>query len=326
MENETLRDNKKHFSKLGLMYFFGSLTIIIVQTAAFLIAASVNPDLLSNADAYLYITLLPMYLIAVPIMGFLIRRVPAVKIEKHQMNLKQLSSCFCICYAIMYISNIIGQIITLIIGAVKGSPVSNVLTNITSGISPATALILMVLCAPVIEELLFRKLLIDRTVKYGEGTAILLSGLLFGLFHGNLNQFAYAFSLGIFWGFIYVKTGKLIYSIVLHMIINFLGSVVSLFLLQLPFLQADTTDMSAMMAAMTEHIGLLLLFLLYIVFIMVILITGIVLLVKKRRNFTCRPGEVEIPKGKRFSTVILNVGMILFILLWTIQIIAQLFM
>lgn len=326
MENETLKDIKKHFSKLGLMYFLGSLIIIVVQTIASVIAAMVNPDLLSNADTYLYIALLPMYLIAIPIMTLLIRRVPAVPIETHQMTFKQLLSCFCMCYAIMYVSNIIGQILTFIIGAVKGTPVSNVLTNITSGLSPVTALILMVLCAPVIEELVFRKLLIDRTVKYGEGTAILLSGLLFGLFHGNLNQFAYAFSLGVFWGFIYVKTGKLIYSIVLHMIINFLGSVVSLFVLQLPFLQVDTTDATAMMAAMTEHVGLLLLFLLYTVFIVVILIAGIVLLIKNRHNFTCCPGETEIPKGKRFSTVILNVGMILFILLWTIQIIAQLLM
>ena len=47
----------------------------------------------------------------------------------------------------------------------------------------------MVICAPILEEYIFRKLIVDRTVKYGQGVAIVLSGLMFGLFHGNLNQF-----------------------------------------------------------------------------------------------------------------------------------------
>ena len=69
--------------------------------------------------------------------------------------------------------------------------------------------IIAVLIAPTAEELLFRKLLTERIVKYGELAAVLASGLFFGLFHGNLNQFSYAFLLGLFLGFIYVKTGKL---------------------------------------------------------------------------------------------------------------------
>ena len=66
--------------------------------------------------------------------------------------------------------------------------------------------------------------LTERIVKYGELAAVLASGLFFGLFHGNLNQFSYAFLLGLFLGFIYVKTGKLGYTIGLHMAINFIGS------------------------------------------------------------------------------------------------------
>ena len=39
-----------------------------------------------------------------------------------------------------------------------------------------------------------------------------------------MNQFSYAFLIGLFLGFIYVKTGKLGYTIGLHMAINFIGS------------------------------------------------------------------------------------------------------
>ena len=173
-----------------------------------------------------------MYLISMPLMMLLIRRVPAVSVEKHPMTFLQWLTAFFMCYAIMYLGNLVGLGLTFVIGMVKGSPVDNALVDIATDISPWTALVIMVLCAPVFEELIFRKLLIDRTVKYGEKTAVLFSGIFFGLFHGNLNQFAYAFGLGIFWGFIYVKTGKIRYSICMHMAVNFLGSVASVFLLK----------------------------------------------------------------------------------------------
>ena len=42
----------------------------------------------------------------------------------------------------------------------------------------------------------------------------------------------------------------------------------------------------------------------------ILVIVGIVLFVKNRKKFVCAPGEVTIEKGTRFTTMILNVGMI----------------
>ena len=67
------------------------------------------------------------------------------------------------------------------------------------------------------------KLLIDRIHVYGEGTAIVLSGVAFGLFHGNLSQFFYAAFLGCMFAFLYVRTGRILYPILLHAAINLLG-------------------------------------------------------------------------------------------------------
>lgn len=104
------------------------------------------------------------------------------------------------------ISNLIGHFITMFIGMLKGSMISNNIVDITSGLSPSTNALLMVLLAPFAEGILSRKLLIVRTLKYGEGIAIFFSGLMFGLFHGNLKQFAYALTIGIFLEFVYLKT------------------------------------------------------------------------------------------------------------------------
>ena len=69
-------------------------------------------------------------------------------------------------------------------------------------------LFFLVIVGPIFEEWLFRKQLIDHTRKYGEKTAILLSGLAFGLFHMNLFQFFYAFLLGLMFGYVYTRTSS----------------------------------------------------------------------------------------------------------------------
>lgn len=328
MENELLKDTRKHFSKLGLMYFLGTLLIYAVQYIAILIFNLTSTGNTLNFDLQFLATMLPMYAISMPLMGFLIKTVPAHPMEKHKMTVGQWFLAFMMCYALMYLSNIIGLILTQVIGLISGTPVNNAILSVIDNLSPFTAILVTVILAPVAEELLFRKLLIDRTCRYGEGISILLSGLMFGLFHGNLNQFAYAFTLGVFFGFIYVKTGNIKYTILMHMVINFMSSVVAVFLLRnmgYTDLMTSMSDPTAMTAIVLEHLPAFLLFMLYALVLFVVVITGFVLLLVNLKKFHCNPGEISVPKGKRFATYIFNIGMILFILYWVIQIIIQLF-
>ena len=232
----------------------------------------------------------------------------------------------------MFCSNYVGSFITSIISYIKGSAVNNVLQSAVSGVHPLIVTLVTVVCAPIMEELIFRKLLIDRAIRYGEGIAIMLSGIMFGLFHGNLSQFIYAFTLGIFLGFIYIRTGNVKYTIILHMIINFVGTVASVFiwdLIDLETINALTmiADEAEMMQAMLEVLPGMLLLLLFSFGILGIVIAGIVLgivFLCKKKFFLKKVG-IALPKGKRFVTVMINVGMILFSLFWIVMIIMQLF-
>ena len=328
MEYE-IKPIRRHFTKLGLMYFLGTLLIFGIQYAAAFLIIRLPFIRIYDTDAWLISTMLPMYLISMPLMMLLIRQVPAVPVEKHRMTFVQWLTAFFICYAVMYLSNLIGLGVTFVIGIVKGSPVDNALADIVTDINPWTALFFMVLCAPILEELIFRKLLIDRTVRYGEKTAILFSGIFFGLFHGNLNQFAYAFILGVFWGFIYVKTGKILYTICMHMVVNFLGSVASIFLMraidyeELMYASASG-DTAALMNTVAEHLPGLMLFGLDGMAVLGFVITGIVCLAVNYKKIKLLPAEIPVPTGKLFSAAFLNVGVILFALFWIIQIILQL--
>ena len=79
--------------------------------------------------------------------------------------------------------------------------------------------------APVFEELACRKLLCDRLHKYGQWPAAVISGLLFGLLHGNSGQFFLAFFIGIVFACVYMKTGKIIHTMLLHFMINTVATV-----------------------------------------------------------------------------------------------------
>lgn len=323
-----LKKEKRHFSKLGLMYFLGTLIILGVQIGTGKMAVILFPEAINNINTAFLLTMFPVYLVGMPLMALLISLVPAQKIKKHNMTVGKWLVSFLMCYAIMYLSNIVGQIITVTIGHVKGSAVTDVLTNIASNISPWVAMLTMVLITPVMEEYLFRKLLIDRTVKYGEGMAVVLSAFMFGMFHGNLNQFAYAFTLGLILGFIYVKTGKIIYTTLLHMLINFMGSVLAIWVLKTSgYMELmHMEDMSVLMENAMEMLPGLSILVIYFAVLVALVIAGFILLIVYRKQFVCKAGEVTIPKKKRFSTVILNVGMLLFVVFWLIMIIAQLFM
>lgn len=326
MNYEILKTYKKHFSLLGLMYFLGALIIIGVQVAVSMLVLAFAPSLLDNPNLSLLVSMLPTYTIAFPLTSLLIHQIPGVQMKKHNMKPAQLLGAFAISYALMYLSNLAGQFFTNIIGIIKGSPVDDAIADLVSELNPLTAFFVMVLLAPALEEWIFRKLLVDRTIRYGEGTAIFLSGLMFGLFHGNLNQFVYTFLIGTFWAFIYVKTGRLRYTIYLHMALNFMGSIGSLFFLgAISTLEGGSSAMNGFHFLLGMLIPLAIV-IPYLIVVFGLVISGIVLLVTNWKRFRLIPAELFIPKEKRFSVIFLNAGMILYVLFWIIQIVLQLFM
>ena len=91
----------------------------------------------------------------------------------------------------------------------------------TDSAKPALYLVALVLSvvvvAPVVEELLFRGIMIHRwTVKWSLGTAVVVSSLVFGLGH-NLN-FLGASVFGLVMALLYLRTGSLLVPMMCHML------------------------------------------------------------------------------------------------------------
>lgn len=75
--------------------------------------------------------------------------------------------------------------------------------------------------APVAEEMVFRGLVYARLKDYlGGRWGILLSGFIFGIYHGNMVQFIFAFCLGCWFAWLYQKSGNLLIPILAHVAVN----------------------------------------------------------------------------------------------------------
>ena len=95
------------------------------------------------------------------------------------------------------------------------------------------------LLGPVVEELVFRGIILGGLRTTGRiFSAIVLSALLFGLAHMNINQFSYTLCAGIFWGLLVEATGSIVPSLICHVMMNSV-SVMMAFLLEKSYGELD---------------------------------------------------------------------------------------
>ena len=97
--------------------------------------------------------------------------------------------------------------------------------------SPVSLILMTVILAPILEEILFRgiimKGMVNNNVK--PATAIIVSALIFGAVHFNPWQFAGASLLGLVLGLVYYKTKSLLMPILLHAFNNLLSALMMMY-------------------------------------------------------------------------------------------------
>ncbi len=91
-------------------------------------------------------------------------------------------------------------------------PFGIILSFVATAVTPA-----------LVEEFAMRGVLMGVLRKYGDGFAIIVSALVFGLMHGNLVQIPFAFVLGLFFGYAVIRTGTIWTAVVIHFLNNLLS-------------------------------------------------------------------------------------------------------
>ena len=90
----------------------------------------------------------------------------------------------------------------------------------------AVACLCVVIVAPVVEEVVFRGLIMTRLARaMPPWPAVLLSAAIFGACHGQFIWACYAFVLGTVFGLLDMRAGSILPSILAHITFNFIGQV-----------------------------------------------------------------------------------------------------
>lgn len=123
-------------------------------------------------------------------------------------------------------------LIVMLIAALSPSTLSEYEELIErAGLNDNTSVLMLVyaiLLGPLGEELLFRGVTLRSARRiFPFWAANLMQAVLFGIFHMNIIQGAYACALGLLLGAICEKLGSIYYSIFLHMSFNLWGTVIS---------------------------------------------------------------------------------------------------
>ena len=308
-------DTRKYFSVVGFAIFAFVLVQNLASLALSALIARVAPFVIENAILYQIINMLPIYLFALPVLILILSQLPSVSPLSEPLGAKGWWGGLCCTVTMMTLGNYLSQMIILWFEMMMQKEQTNPVETITQNSPWWINLIFIAILAPILEELVFRKILCQKLLPLGEGYAILISAVIFGLCHGNFFQFFYAFGIGLILALVYVKTGKLIHTITFHAIINFFGGVFAPWILT----KLDMDKLYEALETVIEsnytnvdplhpYMQPLMLISTYSSLMYAAAIVGTVLLIKSRKKHTLDSGILPPPKDGKVANVFMNTG------------------
>ena len=302
---ETLNQEKRQISRIG--FALTAMAVIASALQLLLMWLLGRVFMINIQESWLLwsLTFAPIYLIAVPTALWILRDMPRVRFRQQKLGGKNFFILLLACFPLMYIGSLIGNLFSMLI---SGGEAQNALNDFAFDNHPVKILVMLVL-APILEEYVFRKQIIDRTVHLNERSAIFFSASTFALFHMNFYQFFYAFAIGLVLAYAYIRTGRLRYSILMHSAVNFVGSVAAPWVLSM----VDLNALESMLLTPEMLPGLAMLGI-YELLVLALFLSGIACIIVHWRRIVLLPDPGILPKGKKFTVFYLNGGMIIYIL------------
>lgn len=140
--------------------------------------------------------------------------------------------------------------IVVVILSLFALPFSTWVSRKSSGIDDVELWIGAIVLAPLVEEWMFRGVLLRGLLtRYRPLTAVLCNAMLFSLIHVRLEQVVPALLLGILTGIVFLKTRSLLHTMLLHMLWNTLVFCSVVFQLKESYVNMNVYLRCAMMLA-----------------------------------------------------------------------------
>ena len=226
-------EQKKNISRIGLGLLLYSAVAALLQMSFMTVVYYAFPSFYETEIYNWILQAVPSYCVAFPLFCLFLSGMPKQAPEKKKLSGENAIAFLSISFLLVLVGNLISTALMSGFEFLRGTEISNVVDTYMDSYSPLLSFALFVVFAPIAEEVMFRKLIIDRLLPYSEWMAVVTSALLFGLMHGNFYQFFYATFLGVLFSYVYARTGKILHTIIMHMIINFTGSIIASTLMEL---------------------------------------------------------------------------------------------
>lgn len=316
--DERISCARKNFSRVGFAILTMLGVTLVLQSGITTLLYSFFPQIADEAWVVLLSSFAPQYAVAFPLCILVFQTAPETPLQPAPIPFKNLMAYLLVSLFMMYAGNLLGSAVTALLQLIPGVVATNPVMTMVELDSPVLLAIITVVLAPVVEEFIFRKLIIDRLHVYGGPLAVVFSAAMFGLFHGNLSQLFYAFALGLVFGYLYLRTGRLRYSVFLHAFINFIGSVIAPLVLKL--YNADETlsslwDIAAGGDSLWPAVKSFLSYLLlqsYSALIICGAVAGLVLFCIHIKKLPFEPAPMALEPEQRFRTAFCNPGTLVF--------------
>ena len=295
-----------HVGTIAFAITLGMLLTFITQAIGAVVISVVNPALIENDWFTMAFSVAPIYLIEMPAAYLLLLTIPKSAPQKQKLHPFMWIGFLFLCFLLTYLSNFIGQFVEVWIYNLLGVEVRNDIGEM-SYITPFGANFLFLgILAPVFEELFYRKAIIDRLRRYGDLPAILISGVIFGLIHGNFSQVFYATAIGMVLGYVYLRTGKVLYTILLHATFNLVSGVYVTELIR--------RFGSSGIPAEGDTVGIIMVLAYNALMILSVVIGSVFLLVNLKRFYrSLKKGEYTLTFDQWMNALLINPGVWAFV-------------
>lgn len=319
-------DSKKYFSTVGLAVFIFMFVSYSTSFVASLLMAKFTPSWLDNAAITNGLSLVAQYGLGLPAALYVLRKLPKDTSPSEGLGVKGFIGALCVAFTFITVGSSVSELLTGGLSLIFDKELVNPVESSASGESVIVNLIFLGILAPIIEELVFRKIICDRLLPLGEGYAVILSAAIFGLVHGNFFQFFYAFLTGMLFSFIYIRTGRVRYTVSIHMIINILGGVLLPWIIDTltPILteemyarltevvsSGDTAAMEALASELSPYMLPVLVWSGYETVFTVMSMAGVFILFSNLKKVKFREGLLPPDKEHRIANIFCNGGVAL---------------
>lgn len=223
LEEETKKVKKAEFKKFITGTAISLLTLILVQTVLGLIFAFVLPNATANQNViavsviFILSFVLPIYILR----GYL--DTSKNKQDKTKIKPKEIISWILMSLPIMYVCT---YLVELLMDKMNINPtmIESALIFDSGLIGKILFFVEIAILPAILEEILFRKVMLEGAKKHGTTFAIVFTALMFGVIHMNIPQAVNAMLIGIVFAYVTIKTGTILPAMILHGINNGLSA------------------------------------------------------------------------------------------------------